>query len=105
MRNLANEQEFNEIISTGDVSVVKFYTTWCPDCKKLNGFIDEIISENGDKHWYEVNGEDVPDISEKYEVRGVPSLLVFQNGEKIAHLHSKFTKTPEQVREFMTSLK
>jgi len=32
---------------------------------------------------------------------GIPSLLVFQNGEKKAHLHSANAKSPEEVREFL----
>lgn len=37
----------------------------------------------------------------KYEVKGIPSLFVFKDGEKIAHHHSKFAKTPTQIREYL----
>jgi len=36
---------------------------------------------------------------------GIPSLLVFKDGEKIGHLHSANAKTPEQVEEFLASYK
>jgi hypothetical protein len=35
---------------------------------------------------------------------GIPSLLVYKDGEKIAHLHSANAKTPEQVTEFLSAL-
>jgi thioredoxin 1 len=104
MKTIESEQEFYDVIAGDQVTVVKFFTTWCPDCKRLNGFIDDIIAEHSDKEWYEVNGEVIPDVSEKYEVRGVPSLLVYKNGEKIGHLHSKYTKSPEPIREFLDTV-
>jgi hypothetical protein len=36
---------------------------------------------------------------------GIPSLLVYRNGEKVAHLHSANAKTPESVEEFLESVK
>jgi thioredoxin-like negative regulator of GroEL len=35
---------------------------------------------------------------------GIPSLLVFKNGEKVAHLHSANAKTADAVREFLNNL-
>ena len=32
---------------------------------------------------------------------GIPSILIFQNGEKLAHLHSANAKSPEQVESFL----
>jgi thioredoxin 1 len=102
--SIQSHAEFQEATTQDSLAVVKFYTTWCPDCRKLNTFIDDIIAKHSDLRWYEINGEDFPDLSEKYEVMGVPSLLVFKNGEKVAHLHSKYTKTPEQIEEFLQQL-
>ena len=35
------------------------------------------------------------------EVMGIPSLLIFENGQKHAHLHSANAKSPEQVESFL----
>uniref|UniRef100_UPI00358EABE2 thioredoxin family protein n=2 Tax=Bacteria TaxID=2 RepID=UPI00358EABE2 len=51
--------------------------------------------------WYEVNTDEVEGLAAKYEVMGIPSVLIFQNGEKLAHQHSAYTKTPEEVTEFL----
>ena len=48
--------------------------------------------------------DEFPEIAEKYDVMGIPSLLVYKNGEKIAHLHSANAKTPEQVTDFLGAL-
>ena len=101
MIQIENEAQFREIISSDKPTVVKFYTTWCPDCKRLNTYIDDIVANHSEYDWYDVNGEDVPAVTEEYQVMGVPSLLVFQNGQKIAHLHSKYAKTRPEVEEFL----
>jgi len=43
-------------------------------------------------------------IDEENEVRGIPSLIVYKNGHKIGHLHSKFAKTPGQINEFLSGI-
>lgn len=105
MQTITSEEQFSKAISEDNYTVMKFITSWCPDCKNLNRFIDDIIANHQDKNWFEINAEDFPDLSEKYEVRGVPSLLIYKNGEKIAHLHSKFAKTKPQIMEFLGTLK
>ena len=67
-------------------------------------FIDEITEENQDKQWFTIDRDDFPKVSEEQNVMGIPSLLVFKNGEKLAHLHSANAKTADQVREFIKNL-
>ncbi|MFP3919848.1 thioredoxin family protein, partial [Lysinibacillus telephonicus] len=94
---------FNEIISTEKPVIVKFFAGWCPDCTRMNMFIDPIIEEYNQYDWYEINRDEFPELAEKYQVMGIPSLLIFKNGEKLAHLHSANAKSPEQVIEFLTA--
>lgn len=104
MVKIETEEQFREAIASDEPTVVKFYTTWCPDCKRLNTYIDDLVANHTEYHWFDLNGEDLPDVSDEYEVMGVPSLLVFKNGEKIAHLHSKYTKTRPEIEEFLQTL-
>jgi len=69
----------------------------------MNMFIDPIIEEYNQYDWYELNRDELPEIADKYDVMGIPSLLIFQNGEKLAHLHSANAKTPQQVTEFLSA--
>jgi thiol-disulfide isomerase/thioredoxin len=104
MEKIISAEQFNEKIQQSTPVVMKFTTTWCPDCKRLDMFIDDIVSEHNDKQWYEIDKDEFPDIAEKYQVMGIPSLLVYKSGEKIGHLHSAYAKTPEEVREFLNNL-
>ncbi|WP_178019716.1 thioredoxin family protein [uncultured Paenibacillus sp.] len=104
MERVQSETQFDQLIQRDRYTVIKFDTTWCPDCKNLDRFIGDIITEHTDKEFYAMDAEEFQPLAEANEVRGIPSLLVYKNGEKIAHLHSKFAKTPGQIREYLESL-
>lgn len=104
MKTISTEQEYREQIKQDDVTVGIFTTTWCPDCKRLDMFIGDITAEHQDKKWFTIDKDEFPEIAEEQTVMGIPSLLVFKNGEKIAHLHSANAKTPDQVNEFLNNL-
>lgn len=104
MERIQTKDQYQELIARDTYTVMKFDTTWCPDCKNLDRFIGDIIKEQTDKDFYAIDAEEFQPIAEANDVRGIPSLLVFKNGEKIAHLHSKLAKTPTQVREYLDTL-
>ncbi|MCJ7840292.1 thioredoxin family protein [Lederbergia sp. NSJ-179] len=101
MEAIQNQEMFDQVISSEKPVIIKFEADWCPDCKRLDMFIGEIIEEYQQFTWYEIDRDQFPELAEKYQVMGIPSLLIFQNGEKLAHLHSANAKTPEQVSEFL----
>ncbi|MGM0845798.1 MAG: thioredoxin family protein [Bacillota bacterium] len=103
MQSIQNKETFQELISQSQPVIIKFFANWCPDCTRMNMFIDEIIEEHSQYKWYELNKDELPEIADRYDVMGIPSLLIFKDGEKTAHLHSANAKTPEQVRAFLQS--
>ncbi len=104
LQSIKNKETFEDLISSTEPVVVKFHADWCPDCRRMDMFIDEIIDSYNQYKWYDINKDEFPEIAEKYDVMGIPSLLVYKNGEKIAHLHSANAKTPEQVTEFLNEI-
>ncbi|GGH79350.1 thiol-disulfide isomerase/thioredoxin [Pullulanibacillus pueri] len=104
MKSIETLEAFEQAIHGDKRALIKFEADWCPDCKRLNMFIDEIIEDHNEFNWYEINRDHFPELGEKYEVMGIPSLLVFDKGEKKAHLHSANAKSPEEVRAFLDSV-
>ncbi|WP_374226379.1 thioredoxin family protein [Bacillus sp. sid0103] len=94
-------ETFEQVVSNEKTVIIKFFAGWCPDCTRMNMFIDDVIKDYSQYEWNEINRDDFPELAEKYSVMGIPSLLIFKNGEKLAHLHSANAKSPEQVREFL----
>ena len=84
MKNIHQTEEFNSTIGSTDPVIIKFEADWCPDCKAMDMWIDPIVEKY------------------KNDVMGIPSILIFQNGKKLAHLHSANAKSPEQVESFLT---
>ncbi|MFP7171883.1 thioredoxin family protein [Terribacillus sp. 7520-G] len=101
MEQIHTKEKFNEIIMSEEPVIVKFFADWCPDCTRMNMFIDQVLAEYGNYKWYELNNDEVPDVAAEQEVMGIPSILLFQNGEKLAHLHSANAKSPEEVIAFL----
>ncbi|MBD0408632.1 thioredoxin family protein [Bacillus sp. 1021] len=102
MKKISTTEQFNELIQSDKEIIVKFFADWCPDCTRMNMFIGDILEEYNQNDWYELNRDELPELADKYQVMGIPSLLVFKDGEKKAHLHSANAKTPEEVTEFLS---
>ncbi|MTH55180.1 thiol reductase thioredoxin [Bacillus mangrovi] len=102
MERITTTEQFDQLISGNQEVLIKFFADWCPDCTRMNFFIDEILEEYSAYQWFEINKDELPEIAENYQVMGIPSILIFKNGEKKGHLHSANAKTPDQVREFLS---
>lgn len=101
MKPIKTNEEFQTAITGEGPVVVKFQAGWCPDCTRMDMFIDPIMAEYSQYQWFDLNRDELPEIAENYEVMGIPSLLIFKQGEKTAHLHSANAKSPEEVTDFL----
>lgn len=102
MEAIKTREDFDKIIESNEPVIIKFEAGWCPDCRAMDMWIDPIVEKYNDYKWYSVNRDELEDVAQDYEVMGIPSLLVFKNGEKTAHLHSANAKSPEQVEDFLS---
>jgi thioredoxin 1 len=68
----------------GDLPVlVDFSATWCGPCKILTPIIEKIADEFAGKYKIcKVDIDESPSITTKFGIRGVPTVLIFKNGEK-----------------------
>ncbi|HMG05426.1 MAG TPA: thioredoxin [Chthoniobacterales bacterium] len=62
--------------------VVDFWAPWCGPCKMIAPLLDEIAKEHGDRFRVaKVNIDDDPALQQRFEIRGVPTLLFFSGGK------------------------
>jgi len=74
---------FDSEISEGIV-VVDFWAPWCGPCKQLSPSIDKLATEYQDRAKItKVNIDDFPELAQKYNIRGIPTVLLFKDGEKM----------------------
>ncbi|MDD4610701.1 MAG: thioredoxin [Patescibacteria group bacterium] len=72
-----------EVEKANGLVLVDFFAEWCGPCKLLSPIIEELADEYKDKNVKigKFNVEDSEEISNKYNVMGVPMLILFKNGE------------------------
>ena len=78
------DSNFQETALSGGVSVVDFWAEWCGPCRLIGPIIDELSKEyDGKAHIGKVNVDDNPEISLKYGVRSIPTILIIKDGEVV----------------------
>lgn len=83
MENLETKQRsFTELINDDVPVLVDFYADWCAPCKMMTPILKELKSEMGDAlNIIKIDTEKNPDVAIRYQVRGIPNLILFRNGE------------------------
>lgn len=74
---------FTETISNG-ISVVDFWATWCMPCKMLTPILEELSNEITNVNFYKVDADENTDIVQQYDVRSIPTVIIFKDGEPVA---------------------
>ncbi|EFG56015.1 thioredoxin [Lactobacillus amylolyticus DSM 11664] len=98
-----NQTKLDEITKSGRV-VLEFSATWCPDCRFLDPFLPEIEEDFSDSKFYKIDRDGSIDVAKKLNIMGIPSFVVYQDGQEIGRLVNKDRKTKQQVEDFLRSL-
>ena len=72
----------NEVIKSNKPIVVDFWAEWCGPCKQIGPALEEISDEMSDKVIIaKHNIDQEPNTPTKYGIRGIPTMLLFKDGE------------------------
>ena len=76
------DNNFEEVISSKKPVLVDFWAEWCGPCKMIGPIVEEIAGEyEGKAVIGKVDVDNNPQVSAKFGIRSIPTLLVFKNGE------------------------
>ncbi|MCT7589152.1 thioredoxin [Aliarcobacter butzleri] len=97
-----NKNNIKENIQEG-VVLVDFWAPWCGPCRMLAPAIDQLAEEFENKaRICKVNTEEEPDLTSEYQVRSIPTILFFKNGEIVDQMIGTTTKA--KLEEKLNSL-
>lgn len=79
------DDSFEEEVLNSDMPVlVDFWAEWCGPCRMVGPVVEELAGEyEGKAKIGKVDVDNNPEISTKYGIRSIPSLLIFKNGEVV----------------------
>ena len=82
-----------EVLKSDKVTLIDLWAEWCGPCRQMTPVIDELYKEyEGRAVIGKLNVDDNPEVPTNYNVRGIPTFLVFKGGElkeKIVGVQSK----------------
>lgn len=77
---IANQEQFHSSISSG-VTFVDFHAAWCGPCRMIAPVLEKLDPIYPNIDFYEVDIEEVPEITTEYEVTAVPMFILFKDGK------------------------
>ncbi|TVQ70038.1 MAG: thioredoxin [Balneolaceae bacterium] len=84
MSNDIRNKSFSELIKGDTPVLVDFYADWCAPCRMMPPILKELKSRMGGQvHILKIDTEKNPDVAIRYQVRGIPTLILFRHGHVI----------------------
>ncbi len=98
--NVSDDSFEAEVVKSSAPMLVDFWAQWCGPCKMITPILEEIAGEfDGKLTVAKVNIDENPETPAKYQVRGIPTLILFNNGEVVATKVGALTKS--QLTQFL----
>lgn len=97
-------EELAQIIEKPEKIVLFFTADWCPDCQFIYPVMPEIEAENADFTFVRVNRDNFMEVVQEWNIFGIPSFVVLENGKEIGRLVNKLRKTKAEINDFLARL-
>ena len=82
MAKVLDVSNFDDTIKEG-ITLVDFYADWCGPCKMVAPIIEQVSNEVENAEVVKVNVDESPMIGAKYQIRSIPTFIVFKDGEPV----------------------
>jgi thioredoxin 1 len=77
-----NDANFDQIVNSNQPVLVDFWAEWCGPCKMIGPVVEELANDyDGKAVVGKLNVDENPDVTARFGIRSIPTLLVFKNGQ------------------------
>jgi len=81
-KNVTDDNFDAEVIKSTKPVLVDFWAEWCGPCKQIGPVLEEISNDMADQIVIgKINIDNSPNVPVKWGIRGIPTMLIFKNGE------------------------
>ncbi|GMA70152.1 thiol reductase thioredoxin [Leuconostoc litchii] len=93
-----SNQVIEENINKPGRHVMFLSADWCGDCKAIKPFIQDIKNEvEQTASWFDADRDMNIEVATKYNMRGIPSFVLFENGQEISRIGHGERLTPKEI--------
>jgi thioredoxin 1 len=85
MMQAVSETTFDAVIADNKYVLVDFWAEWCGPCKMMAPVLESISEENDWLKVIKVNADENPNLTKKYDISSIPTLLLFREGSIIKY--------------------
>lgn len=96
-------EELASYVKTGK-HVFFFTADWCGDCVYIKPAMPEIVAEFPEYTFVQVDRDQFIDLCTEWNIFGIPSFIVAEDGKEIGRLVNKNRKTKTEITDFLTRL-
>lgn len=82
MKNIENENEFDDLANKGSV-YVQFSANWCGPCKMLTKTIESLEDSREDINFLKVDVDTNRELAKQHGVRGIPKVILLKDGHQV----------------------
>ncbi|MEX0787110.1 MAG: thioredoxin [Dehalococcoidia bacterium] len=98
-RDVTDDDFEQEVLKAEKPVLVDFWAPWCGPCRMVAPVVEELAEEyEGKVDFVKLNTDENPNITVKYGVRSIPTLLVFKGGEPVGQIVGFRPKSDLQKR-------
>ena len=77
----------DELIQSKELILVDFWAPWCGPCRAMAPAVDAAAEKLGSSaKVYKINVDENPDVSPRFNIKGIPTLIVFKDGQEAKRL-------------------
>ena len=102
MINVTSKDQLDTVLSSiGNPILIDFYASWCNPCKILLPIFESTVAAETDLEGIKIDVDANQDIAQQYNVRSIPTLILFQNGLEVGRSHG--SKSVESLKAWVAS--